>query len=437
MQPEEPCQLNAPTAQHQQQQPAQVHRNMFDQTLHYGITQESDPRLALSFSQDNPPLGRNSHSRISDSFDLGLVRGQGTSNALAFAGGGPQVTHYQNHATVTQGHAYDLNRRNLAQISQGRILELQERQLQIASAFQQRQADMRDVSARTIPNSSLLFIAPPPTHSGFPSSIAPFASSTTGMLPFTGQGLRDSGDRIFASSLGMNQGGTVAPGSQGFVQSQGMGLHNLGAETVYTAQASPYGTVPTARFGIGMNEPIVASSVQNNAPLVPSLPAAMAYPGDEMFLSQHQVFLRTQVEYFQASEDDLSTHVRGRNKTILVGQVGIRCRYCAHIPVALRQKGSTYFPATMLGLYQASQNLSTTHLQCGFCNQMPDSARLRFTELLPSKVTGSAAGRRFWANSAMKFGLVDTDAGIWLMDNLPAGVTLIPDDEKSPAKNNV
>lgn len=151
-----------------------------------------------------------------------------------------------------------------------------------------------------------------------------------------------------------------------------------------------------------------------------SLPVILARPEDVLKLSSHQVLLRHQIEAFKASEEDVSTHTRGRNKAIMMGQVGIRCCHCAHLPVSHRQKGSTYFPASLLGLYQAAQNMSTTHMQCGLCSEMPDLIKHQFAQLLSTKVASSGAGRPFWAESAKKLGLVDTEDGIRFFRDLPS-----------------
>lgn len=140
----------------------------------------------------------------------------------------------------------------------------------------------------------------------------------------------------------------------------------------------------------------------------PNLPCVLAQADDTVKLSSHQVLLRHQIEAFEASEDDLLTHTRGRNKPIQLGQVGIRCRHCARVPVSRREKGSTYFPATTLGLYQAAQNMSTTHMQSGLCPEMPDSIKEEFARLSGSKLASSGAGRPYWAASAKKLGLIDT-----------------------------
>jgi len=187
----------------------------------------------------------------------------------------------------------------------------------------------------------------------------------------------------------------------------------------------PYSSPPVG-LGLSLNQ--VLAQGAPTATLAPdgfpvSLPAILARPEDEFKLSSHQLLLRHQIEAFPAAEEDVSTHTRGRNKPILLGQVGIRCRHCAHLPVTCRQKGSTYFPASLLGLYQAAQNMSTTHMQCGLCREMPNLIKHQFAHLISTKVASSGAGRPYWAESAKKLGLVDTEGGIRFFRDLQADAT--------------
>jgi hypothetical protein len=155
------------------------------------------------------------------------------------------------------------------------------------------------------------------------------------------------------------------------------------------------------------------------------LPVTLSLPIDNLKVSGHQALLRQQIEAFQATEDDVSTHTRGRNKPIVLGQVGIRCRHCAHLPVLHRQKGSTYFPASTLGIYQAAQNMSTSHIQNGLCSQMPMLLKVQFAQIMALKSTSSGAGRPYWAESAKQLGLVDTETGIFFVRDLPPGARLV------------
>ena len=160
------------------------------------------------------------------------------------------------------------------------------------------------------------------------------------------------------------------------------------------------------------------------------LPCVLAVPEDNQKLSNHQVFLRNQIEAFQATEDDLTTHTRGRNKPIKLGQVGIRCLHCARLPVARRQKGSTYFPASLHGLYQAAQNMNTTHMQRGLCTEMPPEYKQMFAEAVNNKVSSSVAGRPYWAKTARQLGLIDTDDGIrFIRDLTPAQIAQIKNSQ--------
>lgn len=83
----------------------------------------------------------------------------------------------------------------------------------------------------------------------------------------------------------------------------------------------------------------------------------MSLPSDEDNLSGYQCLIRSQIEFFEAKEQDMECNAQGRNKPIVAGQVGIRCIACAAIPPGSRPRGAVYFPAKLPGLYQAAQNM--------------------------------------------------------------------------------
>ena len=142
-------------------------------------------------------------------------------------------------------------------------------------------------------------------------------------------------------------------------------------------------------------------------------------------LSEHQLLLRQQIEIFEADVKDVDTHMRGRNKSISLGQVGIRCKHCAHVLVQDRQKGSTYFPSTKSGVYQAAQNMSTTHIANGLCQYLPSLVTVKFAIILYKKQTSivsqkTGSGRHHWTQSVSQLGLIDTeDHGIRFIRNWP------------------
>ena len=71
--------------------------------------------------------------------------------------------------------------------------------------------------------------------------------------------------------------------------------------------------------------------------------------GDEQYLTEYQCLLRKQLEMFEAGPNDLRGSTQGRNIPILLGQVGLRCRHCAKLPLAARTKGAVYYSQTIEG----------------------------------------------------------------------------------------
>jgi hypothetical protein len=152
-----------------------------------------------------------------------------------------------------------------------------------------------------------------------------------------------------------------------------------------------------------------------------SLPLVLSCSTDEIVLSKFQVFLRRHMEAFAATSEDVISRIRGRHKQVLLHQVGIRCRHCAHIAAHQRTKGAVYFPSSTMGIYQAAQNMCTTHLQCGLCPEMPESIKTEFALLIGTKTAGSSSsgGRAYWARCARQLGLVDTEKGIFAVGTIP------------------
>ena len=75
--------------------------------------------------------------------------------------------------------------------------------------------------------------------------------------------------------------------------------------------------------------------------------------------------------------------------------------------------------------------MSTTHMQCGLCDHMPDEIKNEFARLLATKVSSSGAGRPYWAESAENLGLIDTEEGIRFVHDLQAKSK---DDNRDHAK---
>lgn len=158
------------------------------------------------------------------------------------------------------------------------------------------------------------------------------------------------------------------------------------------------------------------------------------------YMSEYQCIVRKQIEYFEATTEDVETIVQGRNRPIVLGQVGIRCRHCSllNMPVSQRAHGSTYYPTKLQGIYQASQNMAQTHLLelCPFVppnvrndlirtrardnNEYGDNSndKKRKQKAPRSKEKSVAgAGKQFWAQTAAVLGIYeDTESDILRFD---------------------
>jgi hypothetical protein len=130
------------------------------------------------------------------------------------------------------------------------------------------------------------------------------------------------------------------------------------------------------------------------------------YPQDDEHLSTYQCLVRKQIEYFEAGNDDIHTPTQGRNKPIMLKQVGIRCRYCSQRLPQHRTRGSTYYPTKVRSIYQAAQNLARIHL-CENCPLIPEIVR---REIVRLRITGAVSeGKRYWAQSAKLKGITECD----------------------------
>jgi len=104
----------------------------------------------------------------------------------------------------------------------------------------------------------------------------------------------------------------------------------------------------------------------------------LAIDEDQNWLSELLCFVRSEVvEVFRANVDDLRS--RNSSKKICLGQVGIRCRFCAHLPVGSRAGRSSSFPSSLDRIYQSLTMMLRDHF--GNCNAMPSPTKEKFLRL--------------------------------------------------------
>lgn len=138
---------------------------------------------------------------------------------------------------------------------------------------------------------------------------------------------------------------------------------------------------------------------------------------DKETLSDHQVLLRKQIEYFEATLEDVRFFCPSRRHKVTVGQVGLRCKNCsaAGVQPTDRKKGCVYFPASLRALYQAAQNMGTTHL-LGNCEHISAEVHQRLQEYTDAPARAGYGGKKYWAQSARNRGIYETEQGLRFHD---------------------
>lgn len=132
---------------------------------------------------------------------------------------------------------------------------------------------------------------------------------------------------------------------------------------------------------------------------------------DEIWLSPFLCFLRSQcIEMFRAKDVDVSYRRSAKTK-VEINQIGIRCRFCAHKPYQSRGKRSSSFPSSVSRIYQSVTMMIREHFHS--CSEFPEEVRNRYCALKNETTKGELESKRYWAQSASKLGMADTEKGIF------------------------
>lgn len=139
-------------------------------------------------------------------------------------------------------------------------------------------------------------------------------------------------------------------------------------------------------------------------------PRTLYMPCDDESLSEYQCLVRKQIEIFEAGFAEVESNAKGRNKPIVLGQVGIRCRHCSKVAPKERKKGAMYYPAKLSGLYQAAQSLASGHL-CAHCNDIPPGIRQELM-ILKEKKSSAGGGKDYWGEGVRILGVYEDEDGL-------------------------
>jgi len=126
---------------------------------------------------------------------------------------------------------------------------------------------------------------------------------------------------------------------------------------------------------------------------------------DSSNLSSFLCFLRSEcIEVFVSSKTDVLE--RMTSKKVIEGQVGIRCRFCAHLNQKSRVGRSSNFPSSTAQIYPGVSMMIYKHFTA--CPEMPPATKKKFDDLKNFTKKGNAESRSYWINSASRLGLIDT-----------------------------
>ena len=142
-------------------------------------------------------------------------------------------------------------------------------------------------------------------------------------------------------------------------------------------------------------------------------PVPLGNESDRVRLSDFLVFLRLNcIEVFEASSQLVKE--RNRYKQIFLHQVGIRCRFCTHLPYSKRGKRSCSFPQTQSRIYQSVTMMIRDHFSV--CKEMPKEIREEYDKKKAVTKRGEQEAKQYWIESSEKLGLVDTAFGIFYQE---------------------
>jgi len=153
---------------------------------------------------------------------------------------------------------------------------------------------------------------------------------------------------------------------------------------------------------------MAAEMSQTYGLMAPAKPTAISLymSVDEESLSDYQCLVRKQLEFFQAGSVDIQATAQGRNRPIVLGQVGIRCRHCSNIPHGKRGRGAVFYPSKLQNIYQTAQNISHIHLK--ICKYIPADIKEQLLNLTVATKSFAGGGKMYWAETARVLGVHET-----------------------------
>lgn len=160
----------------------------------------------------------------------------------------------------------------------------------------------------------------------------------------------------------------------------------------------------------------------------------LAIEEDCNWLSRFQTYLRQEMmEVFIATDRDVEA--RSAAKRITPRQIGIRCRFCAHLHPSQRAVRSAAFPSGVKQIYQSFTMMLREHFT-GQCHAIPPHVAGVLKKLHETSSQSASNSKRYWTYAAQRLGMVDSgEMGMQITEeSRAAGLAMKPFDE-SPELN--
>ncbi len=149
----------------------------------------------------------------------------------------------------------------------------------------------------------------------------------------------------------------------------------------------------------------VSVSVVGTAFTAASAPTSLYAEGDEDYINPiHNIMRRDILEVFVETgpQDRGGNNSTSARSNRFAGRIGLRCRYCKHLPQGSAANLSTIYPETLDGIYRAcSVRFQKRHL--GSCQYIPKAIRAELDVLGNEKSCRGSKG--YWVESALRLGL--------------------------------
>lgn len=139
----------------------------------------------------------------------------------------------------------------------------------------------------------------------------------------------------------------------------------------------------------------------------------LALPTDKEWLSDTDCCVRSNLEAFCASHDDIFSAQTDNEIPITLGQVGIRCIHCASTSVGACGY-AVKFPFSTDKIYEGAMDMQKLHLVS--CINLPANISQEIANLKTS-ASLSSVSKRYYIIAAKELGIIDTPEGMRMSRN--------------------